>query len=197
MTAMPESRERPPACTKLGDGPRDSRAEAGMSVPFHTRSVAALLGDSAGGALAGATAQAVRGAARPALLFLINPMTSPAARDDASMRDFARGFFAGAEDFAAGWDAYRGAAGFGALGNLLAQEDLSGLPPTIILTHEADPVRDQGERLAEKLPAAGVVARSLRTRGLIHAAWLFPKAQLLLDVIAGALRMAWGPRPCA
>ncbi|WP_404365999.1 alpha/beta hydrolase fold domain-containing protein [Sphingomonas sp. MMS24-J45] len=156
----------------------------------------AIVGDSAGGALAAATALAVRGSVRPALLFLINPMISPAANFDGSLREYSHGFFAGADDFAAGWDAYRGGGGFGTLDDLLAFDDLPGLPPTIILTNEVDPVRDQGEHFAEKLSAAGITTLSLRARGLIHAAWLFPKAlpeaELLLGIIAGSLRTALG-----
>lgn len=151
----------------------------------------AILGDSAGGALAASTALALRGEVRIELLALINPMISPAAEDD-SMCLFATGFFAGARDFAAGWDAYRSLGGCGAVHDLLAMNDFADLPPTILLSNEADPVCDQGEWFAERLAGAGVTVLSLRARGLVHAAWLLPKglpeAQLLLAVVAGAIR---------
>jgi acetyl esterase len=154
----------------------------------------AIFGDSAGGLLAAATALALRGEVRPEILVLVNPMTSPTAEDDGSMAAYGTGFFAGRQDFAAGWDAYRSADGFGRFGDLLAVEDLAGLPPTIVLTNEVDPVRDQGERFAERLSASGVPVLSLRARGLIHAAWLFPKplpeANLLFGLLSGALRSA-------
>jgi len=152
----------------------------------------ALLGDSAGGALAAGTALALRGEVSMRLLTLINPMTSPSSGDDASMRDFATGYFAGTEDFAAGWRAYGRPADAGTTLDLLSVEDLSGLPPTIVITNEADPVRDQGERFADRLSLAGVDTLSLRARGLVHAAWLFPKvlpeAHPLFATVAGAIR---------
>jgi len=126
------------------------------------------------------------------LLTLVNPMTTPNAGDDASMRDFATGFFAGTEDFAAGWRAYGGSADASTALDLLSVEDLSGLPPTIVITNEADPVCDQGERFADRLSLAGVDTLSLRARGLVHAAWLFPKvlpeAHPLFATVAGAIR---------
>lgn len=152
-----------------------------------------LLGDSAGGALAAGAALVLRGELSAGILVLVNPMTSPSAADDASLRDFATGYFAGTQDFAAGWAAYGGSGDNGAYHDLLKVDDLSGLPPTIVVSNEADPVRDQGERFADRLATAGVTVLSLRARGLIHAAWLFPKplpeAHLLFALIAGAVRI--------
>ena len=154
----------------------------------------AIIGDSAGGVLAAGTALALRGETGSRLLVLVNPMTSPHAEAGGSLDAFATGYFATAQDFAAGWDAYRGYEQSGPFYDLLAVDDLSGLPPTIVLSNEADPVRDQGELFAERLSAAGVVTLSLRARGLTHASWLFPKplpeAQLLLATLAGAIRVA-------
>jgi acetyl esterase/lipase len=153
----------------------------------------ALLGDSAGGTLAAGTALALRGEVAMRLLTLVNPMTTPHSADDPSMHEFATGFFAGAEDFTAGWRAYGGSDQGDNFTDLLSVEDLSGLPPTIVITNEADPVRDQGERFADRLSLAGVNTLSLRARGLVHAAWLFPKvlpeAHPLLATVAGAIRV--------
>jgi acetyl esterase/lipase len=46
--------------------------------------------------------------------------------------------------------------------------DLSGLPPTLVVTCEFDPLRDEGAAYAEALAAAGVDARHLPCRGQIH-----------------------------
>lgn len=144
----------------------------------------ALLGDSAGGFLAAAAALALDESERPAVVALVNPMTSATA-SGGSLDDFASGYFASADDFRLGWDAYGGDA------DLLQGADVARLPPLLVFTNEADPVRDQGERLAEAASGAGVPVVVLRMRGLVHAAWLFPKAlpeaALILDTVAGAI----------
>jgi acetyl esterase len=57
----------------------------------------------------------------------------------------------------------------------LLADDLSGLPPTLIVTGEFDPLRDEGERYAERLRDAGVEVDSCRVDGLIHHALMVPK----------------------
>ncbi|WP_420451927.1 flavin-containing monooxygenase [Ilumatobacter sp.] len=49
-------------------------------------------------------------------------------------------------------------------------DDLSGLPPAVIVTCEFDPLRDEGRAYAEALEAAGVDVRHISGRGLIHTA---------------------------
>jgi acetyl esterase len=48
------------------------------------------------------------------------------------------------------------------------RSDLAGLPPTMIVTAEADVVRDEGSDFASKLRVAGVDVTSLRYLGTIH-----------------------------
>lgn len=49
-----------------------------------------------------------------------------------------------------------------------AAEDLAGLPPTMVVTAEADVVRDEGSGFAAKLRAAGVEVTALRYLGTVH-----------------------------
>lgn len=149
-----------------------------------------LLGDSAGGWLAARAALALAGSEIAiARLVLVNPMIGPRPARAESRAAFATGYLAATADFDAAW-ALAGASAR-VPGSLDADAlALAGLPPTVVITNEADPVRDEGEAFAESLAAAGVAVLNIRARGVVHAAWLFPvvlpEARLLLDVIAGA-----------
>ncbi len=50
----------------------------------------------------------------------------------------------------------------------LHAEDLSDLPPTLIITAEFDPLRDEGEAYAERLAEFNVDVRATRYRGVMH-----------------------------
>jgi acetyl esterase len=70
--------------------------------------------------------------------------------------------------------------------------DLAGLPPTLVLTAEYDPLRDEGQALAGKLRNAGVEAEHRPGPGLIHGfanmTGFVPAAAQLVDDAAAWLK---------
>jgi acetyl esterase len=70
------------------------------------------------------------------------------------------------------WDAYTTdpaqRAEVSASPNQATTDQLRGLPPTLLLVDEADPLRDEGEAYAAKLRMAGVPVTTVRYDGIIH-----------------------------
>ena len=74
----------------------------------------------------------------------------------------------------------------------LRSDRLHTLPPTLVVTAEHDPLRDEGERLAGGSPRLGVDVVGTRYLGQVHGFWrhpqVFPPAEPLTRQVAGFLR---------
>jgi acetyl esterase len=72
----------------------------------------------------------------------------------------------------------------------LLAEDVSGLPPALVVLAGFDPLKTEGQEYAEKLQAAGVPVRLLTYESMIHGFANipeFPQSEDLLDKIAVTL----------
>ena len=74
----------------------------------------------------------------------------------------------------------------------LLSDRLHTLPPTLVVTSEHDPLRDEGELLAVRLAEAGVSAVGVRFLGQLHGFWRHPEvfdaADPAMRTIAGFVR---------
>jgi acetyl esterase len=139
----------------------------------------AVAGDSAGGNLAAAVAQASRtGGPRLAAQLLIYPATDRAGNYGAaaenanypSRQQNADGYFltGDAMRFFAGHYLPRLKDSEDPRASPLRNADLAGLPRAVITTAEFDPLRDEGEAYAERLREADVPVELTRYDGMIH-----------------------------
>lgn len=132
----------------------------------------AVGGDSAGGNLAALVAQRARneGIPLPVLQVLIYPVVDY-AHQTRSQTLFANGYFLTKRDIDWFSDKYLTGAAVDAadprVSPLLA-DDLSGLPPALVVTAGFDPLRDEGDRYAEAMRAAGVIVDHRQFGTLVH-----------------------------
>jgi acetyl esterase len=133
----------------------------------------AVAGDSVGGNMATALALLAkeRGDVRLAQQVLFYPVTD-ANFDTGSYQQFAEGYFLRRDAMQWFWDQY--APDEAARSEITASplrasiEQLRGLPPALVITGEADVLRDEGEAYAAKLRQAGVPVIAVRYQGIIH-----------------------------
>ena len=160
-----------------------------------------VAGDSAGGNLALAVALKARDVQGPKIAFQI--LIYPAVDykfDYPSMIDNATGYSLTTQGMKWYWDQYMGSSAD--LDNPyfrpLAESNFANLPPTFTLTAELDPLRDEGEILAERLEEAGVHSVLKRYDSLIHGFALMqgflPEARTAMRDIAENIQEFLNPR---
>jgi acetyl esterase len=131
-----------------------------------------VAGDSAGGALAAVVAQRARaeGALAPALQVLLYPWTDLTA-PSRSRALFAEGLVLTQRDLDFCAAAYLGDSGISPADprvSPLRADDLAGLAPALVFTAGFDPLRDEGDRYAQALTAAGVPCEHRPMGSLVH-----------------------------
>jgi acetyl esterase/lipase len=128
-----------------------------------------VAGWSAGGNIAAVAAQRARDAGGPQLLgqLLITPVTdSDLSR--ASYDDNGEGYVLTTALMRWFWDHYADAGDRTSPVAAPIRGNLAGLPPTVIMTAQFDPLRDEGDAYAAALAAAGVPVRHVQARGHTH-----------------------------
>jgi acetyl esterase/lipase len=133
----------------------------------------AVCGDSAGGAVAAAFAimTSERGGIDLKGQVLLYPVTDAGFRT-ASYLQFAEGYYLTREGMMWFWDQYTDHPAqrqeVHAAPLRASLEQLRGLPPALVVTGEADVLRDEGEAYAALLRQAGVDVTAVRVGGVVH-----------------------------
>ncbi|HET6561750.1 MAG TPA: alpha/beta hydrolase [Marmoricola sp.] len=161
---------------------RESDAE-GIAGPTYAH------GDSAGGNLA--LVAALRNPGRLRALALTYPFLDPRMEGE-SYRARSNGF--DPREAAWYWEQYSGDPQHLTHPDLapLLSDRLGTLPPTLVVSAEHDPLRDEAERLVTELVEQGVTAVGIRFLGQLHGFWrhhdVFDAAEPLTRTVAGFLR---------
>lgn len=133
----------------------------------------AVAGDSVGGNMAIALTLMAkeRGEFSFRQQVLFYPVTD-AAFETGSYAEFAEGYFLSREGMKWFWDQYTtdeaARAEITASPLRATTEQLTGLPPALVVTAEADVLRDEGEAYAARLRTAGVPVTAVRYGGIVH-----------------------------
>jgi acetyl esterase/lipase len=152
----------------------------------------AVSGDSVGGNMAAALTLMAkeRGGVDLKQQVLFYPVTD-AAFETESYHQFAEGYFLRRDGMQWFWDQYTTdeaeRAQITASPLRATTEQLTGLPPALVITGEADVLRDEGEAYAAKLREAGVPTVQVRLGGIIHD---FVMLDALRDTYAKKAAMA-------
>ncbi|MGW7686032.1 alpha/beta hydrolase [Kribbella sp. NPDC054772] len=133
----------------------------------------AIAGDSVGGNMTAALTLLAkeRGDVKFVQQVLFYPVTD-ASFDTASYKEFAEGYFLQLDGMKWFWDQYttdeteRDQITASPL--RATTEQLQGLPPALVVTGQADVLRDEGEAYAAKLLEAGVPTTAVRFAAIIH-----------------------------
>jgi acetyl esterase/lipase len=133
----------------------------------------AVAGDSVGGNMTAALTLLAKERGGPEIRaqVLFYPVTD-AAFDTASYEEFHEGYFLSREGMRWFWDQYttdeRERAQPTASPLRATTEQLTCLPPALVITAEADVLRDEGEAYANRLRDAGVQVVAVRYQGIVH-----------------------------
>ncbi|MFD8020388.1 alpha/beta hydrolase [Streptomyces lavendulae] len=154
----------------------------------------AVAGDSVGGNMSAALTLMAKERGDVRLLAqVLFYLVTDARFDTASYEDFAEGYFLRRDAMRWFWDQYTTdeaeRAQVTASPLRATTEQLTGLPPALVITAEADVLRDEGEAYAARLREAGVPVTAVRALGTIHD---FVMLDALRDTRAArlALRLA-------
>ncbi|MBL3703350.1 alpha/beta hydrolase fold domain-containing protein [Sulfitobacter sp. BDSS02] len=158
------------------EAPFPAAREDGLTVIRHALAAAdelgidptrfALCGDSAGGQIALSVCSALVSAGKaPTQMTLIYPTVDPAC-DSPSQTAFADGPLITRTAMLWFWDCYLGGKSSSVV--TIGDEIVRRFPPVFIVTAENDPLRDEGERLGERLRNLEVAVTTHRAPGLIH-----------------------------
>jgi len=132
----------------------------------------AVSGDSVGGNMSAAITLMAKERRGPEISaqVLFYPVTD-AGLDTDSYQQFAEGYFLRRDAMQWFWDQYSDEdqrAEITASPLRATSEQLAGLPKALVITAEADVLRDEGEAYARKLREAGVDVTATRYEGIIH-----------------------------
>lgn len=170
----------------------DNAAELGID-----KNRIAVAGDSAGGNLSACVVLKARAENGPAICFqlLIYPVTD-AKMNTPSFDDNGDGYMLTRDTMQWFWNCYTDGQHLDdPLASPLVETDLSGLPPACVITAEYDPLRDEGEKYAKVLTAAGVEVNAIRFDGMIHGFFgmtdILEGAKAALDLAAAELNKAF------
>jgi acetyl esterase len=161
----------------------------------------AVTGDSAGGNLAAVVCQLARERGAPRIAY--QALLYPAVDFDRNSSYPSRDAFGGGDYFlsTADMDWFRAqylpdpaAQAKDVRASPMAQTDLRGLPPALVVTAGHDPLRDEGKAYADRLAAAGVPVEYRCFDGTIHAfvsfAAIIPTGLEALAFVATRMRAA-------
>ena len=156
-----------------------------------------VMGDSAGASIAAALCVRARNRGRP--LFgqvLVYPATD-LAHGTESRETFAYGYSISRSTL--DWFARQYMSGGVPATNPelspLLMDDLAGLPPTLLVTADHDPLRDEGRAYAQKLIGAGNDVTYVEWRGTVHGFMMMdrftPAARQLIGQVAEWCKRRW------
>ncbi len=158
----------------------------------------ALGGDSAGANLAIAVSTTARDIGKPRISFqlLVCPVTDLSSFDRDSYKRYADGYFLTLGQMKWFKELYLESPDdvYDPKVSPLLARDLGGLPASLIITSEFDPLRDEGEKYAQRPQSQGIPVQCSRYNGMIHDFFLLlglvDRARYAMDEACNSLRGA-------